>query len=188
MLWDSFQVSNKKKRYGVFYTVFIPISQKPFSPKCWYVYFNFKFHFFDMSWPPNCPYHAWRPLAGPLKVGRCSLSRHSLVQLIHHKQLQRFKDFEVAGYQLEYQRLADPTKKQMRKKNKDDERKRIFLCVWGEADDRWWRQFEMLFRNFNLKHLDISRYISIFGGSKLTPRRSPRASIASALVSGCHGL
>ena len=169
MLWDSFQVSNKKKWYGVFCTVFIPISQKPFSLTCWYVYFNFKFHFFDMSWPPNCPYHAWRPLAGPLKVGRCSLSRHSLVQLIHHKQLQRFKDFEVAGYQLECQRLTDPTKKQMRKKQRRREKEGDFLCVWGEAEDRWWRQFEMLFRNFNLKHqLDISRYISIFGGLKLT--------------------
>ena len=160
MLWDSFQVSNKKKkRYGVFYTVFIPISQKRFSPKCWYVYFNFKFHFFDMSWPPNCPYHAWRPLAGPLKVGRCSLSRHSLVQLIHHKQLQRFKDFEVAGYQLEYQRLTDPTKKQLRREKEGD-----FLGIWGEAEDRWWRQFEMFFFeistwSINLIYLVTSRFL-----------------------------
>ena len=83
-----------------------------------------------MSWPPNCPYHAWRPLAGPLKAGRCSLSRHSLVQLIHHKQLQRFKDFEVAGYQLEDQRLTDPTKSKCEKKQ-DDERKGGIFCAFG---------------------------------------------------------
>lgn len=176
MLWDSFQVSNKKKkRYGVFQTVFIPISQKRFSPTCWYVYFNFKFHFFDMSWPPNCPYHAWRPLAGPLKVGRCSLSRHSLVQLIHHKRLQRFKDFEVAGYQLEYQRLTDPTKSKCEKKQRRREKEGDFLCVWGEADYRWWRQFEMLFRNFNLKHLDTSQVTSRFleGWNSRIQRASP---------------
>lgn len=123
-----------------------------------------------MSWPPNCPYHAWRPLAGPLKVGRCSLSRHSLVQLIHHKQLQRFKDFEVAGYQLEYQRLTDPTKKQMRKKTKTTRERGGFSVRLGWS----WRSvvasiWDVFSRNFNLKHqLDISRYISIFGGLKLT--------------------
>lgn len=112
-----------------------------------------------MSWPPNCPYHAWRPLAGPLKVGRCSLSRHSLVQLIHHKQLQRFKDFEVAGYQLECQRLTDPTKKQMRKKNKDDERKRGIFCAFGVkltiGDGVNLRCF------FSKLQLETSRYISV---------------------------
>ena len=141
----------------------LKISQKPFSPTCWYVYFNFKFHFFDMSWPPNCPYHAWRPLAGPLKVGRCSLSRHSLVQLIHHKRLQRFKDFEVAGYQLECQRLTDPTKSKCEKKQRRREKEGDFLCVWGEAEDRWSRQFEMLFRKKNTWnisiYLDTSRFL-----------------------------